>query len=342
MQAELRNTSPTRSAVISPMLSAVSCQRTASSLRPLVSFPARTRRFSVTPACSCRLSCSFCASSSCCLRAATWSCTAWSSSCFCLRLALASSSVASALARACLLGSTTLATRLYTSMARVHMHRLMAALDCRATCSGVYSGVSMYFFNCLMVRSGMLSLSYSLRFLRKSLLLRTFFAVSQSVFSPSSTHTASMVSATSGGGLGKDLISVMSPLLSALRESTAACSAGMASSRSALASSAMILVSSACALTSASSTPTRLATCSASSWSLVTLIRSSAVALLFSSRIGWSSPSSFFIESTTSFVSASLVSPFKRRSLAVPNSSRFSAIRLTYRLIRSKYDFGVV
>ena len=55
----------------------------------------------------------------------------------------------------------TLATLLYTSMARVHMQRDMAARDWRPTASGVYDGSSMYFFSFLMVASEMLSLSNS-------------------------------------------------------------------------------------------------------------------------------------------------------------------------------------
>mmetsp|Transcript_27060 Transcript_27060/g.59034 ORF Transcript_27060/g.59034 Transcript_27060/m.59034 type:complete len:228 (+) Transcript_27060:1458-2141(+) len=227
-------------------------------------------------------------------------------------------------------------------MAWAHMHSDLAALDCFATASGVKAGSCVYFSSFLITLSGMLSLSKPSSRGMNWLSLSTFFAVSQSAFSCSSVHTASMVVCTSGGGLGKDLISVMSALLSELSDVTALLSAGIALSRSACASSLMACVSAACTLTIASSAATRSFTICASALSLFTWIISSAVALLFSSSTGCSSPRSIFILSIMTLVSLSLLSPLSRRSRAMPYSSRFSPSSATYRLMRSRYDLGVV
>mmetsp|Transcript_2469 Transcript_2469/g.8770 ORF Transcript_2469/g.8770 Transcript_2469/m.8770 type:complete len:222 (-) Transcript_2469:3243-3908(-) len=221
------------------------------------------------------------------------------------------------------------------------MHSDLAALDTRSTDAGWKSGLSMYFFRSRIVLGGMLSLSYSCKVPMK-LPVMTFFAVSQSVFSPRSVHTASIVVCTSGGGLEKDFISVMSFLSSDLSDSTAAWSAGIASSRSALASSAMAFVSTCCCLTTASSAFTISACFSAASWSLATCTSRISVALDFSSSTGCSSPSFTFMSSTMALVSSSFWRPFSRRSLAVPSSSRLSPSSVMYRPMRSRYDLGVV
>mmetsp|Transcript_24000 Transcript_24000/g.78086 ORF Transcript_24000/g.78086 Transcript_24000/m.78086 type:complete len:227 (-) Transcript_24000:1255-1935(-) len=137
MHAAERKTSPTSSAVWSWMASAVSFQRTCSSARPVVSFSARARRFSVRSAWSCKFFCSAWAASSCALSAATRSITSLSASCFSLSVAFAAASCDSASRSAARFGSTTFATLEYVSMARLHMHRLIAAFDWRATVSGV-------------------------------------------------------------------------------------------------------------------------------------------------------------------------------------------------------------
>mmetsp|Transcript_31637 Transcript_31637/g.57464 ORF Transcript_31637/g.57464 Transcript_31637/m.57464 type:complete len:228 (+) Transcript_31637:1875-2558(+) len=227
-------------------------------------------------------------------------------------------------------------------MARTHMQRLLAALDCLATPSGVKLGSSMYFCSFLIVASDMLSLSNSSRLRMKDESLSTFLAVSQSGFSFFKMQTASMVSWTRGGGLGKDLISTMSFLLSAFKLFKAAFKAGMASAKSALALSAMTCVSACIALTSRSSAATTRFTFSACSWSAATLTSSSAVALAFVSRIGCRSANSIFIRSTSWLVSLSLLRPLSKRSLSLFSASRFSRSSLRYRLMRSKYDLGVV
>ena len=64
---------------------------------------------------------------------------------------MVSASASSAALSALRFGSTTFATRLYVCMARVHMQRLIAALDCLATFSGVYSGLSTYLVSALTI-----------------------------------------------------------------------------------------------------------------------------------------------------------------------------------------------
>mmetsp|Transcript_38461 Transcript_38461/g.64677 ORF Transcript_38461/g.64677 Transcript_38461/m.64677 type:complete len:217 (-) Transcript_38461:3344-3994(-) len=211
------------------------------------------------------------------------------------------------------------------SMAWVHMHMDLAAADCFATASGVNAGSCVYFSSFLITLSEIASLSkFSSRCMNCES-DRTFLAVSQSVFSCSKVHTASMVVCTRGGGLGKDLISVMSALFRDASACTALFNAGRALSRSAWASSLMSLVSAACTFTVASSAPTRSFTVSAEALSAFTCTMSSAVALLFSSRMGCNFPRSMRILPIITFVSVSLDSPFSSRSRATPNSSRFSA-----------------
>mmetsp|Transcript_7058 Transcript_7058/g.26721 ORF Transcript_7058/g.26721 Transcript_7058/m.26721 type:complete len:343 (-) Transcript_7058:2481-3509(-) len=341
MHAALRNTSPTSKLVWCPISSAVSFQRTCSSAKPLVSFSARANRRTVSSARSFRLCWSSMACVSCCSSAATLSFTERSLSCAALSCAMVSASASSAAFSAARFGLTTFATREYVCIALVHMHRLMAALDCRATCSGVYSGLSTYFVRALTIFGLMWSLSYSNSKLMKSLLPNTFFAVSQSVFSPNSKQTASMVICTSGGGLGNPFTSTMSALFSAFSDFTALSSAGMASSRSACADAAMSFVSSACFVATASSAATAVSTSAASSLSPATCTRSISVAAAFSFKTGCSSPSSIFIAATRAFVSSSFCNPFNSRSRAPPSSVRFSSSRLVYRWIKSRYDFGV-
>mmetsp|Transcript_66590 Transcript_66590/g.210830 ORF Transcript_66590/g.210830 Transcript_66590/m.210830 type:complete len:316 (-) Transcript_66590:363-1310(-) len=304
---------------------AVSVHRTASSPSALVSLPARLRRAVARSACSCRLCCSSSASLSCFCRAATLSSTACSSACFAARLACAVSSSACASRSTLRLGSTTLTTLAYESMARAHMHRLLAALDCLATVSGSNWGSPMYLASCLSTLSGMLSVSYSISRLMKFMSLSSFFALSQSGFSPQRMHTASMVICTSAGGLAKDLISVMSPLLSALSAFCAISNTGSTSLRSASASSLTFCTSMACAVTSATTTLTDSLTLTASASSLETCSSSTAVCLDFSSSTGCRALSSAFIVSTTVLVSWSLLSPLTSRSRACSRSLRFSS-----------------
>mmetsp|Transcript_14050 Transcript_14050/g.57036 ORF Transcript_14050/g.57036 Transcript_14050/m.57036 type:complete len:215 (+) Transcript_14050:3945-4589(+) len=212
-------------------------------------------------------------------------------------------------------------------MARHHMQRLFAACDWDWTISGVKSSRLTNFSRRLSVLGEMLSLSNSNRRFMKPVSPRTFLALAQSVFSFRRVSTASMVTPTNGGGLGKFLISTMSFLLRALSDSTAASSAGMASSRSALADAAMASVSAASALAWASSSITFFSTSAASALSLLTCSMSSAVAADFSSSTGCSSPNSIFRLSMITLVSASLFRPLSRRSFALPSSSLFSASR---------------
>mmetsp|Transcript_13740 Transcript_13740/g.31829 ORF Transcript_13740/g.31829 Transcript_13740/m.31829 type:complete len:239 (-) Transcript_13740:1248-1964(-) len=238
------------------MRSAVSPQRTASSPKALVSTPARASLFSQSSACSRSPCCSSCAALSCAWSSATLASTSASWACFTPRVACASCSVLFASARRAFLGSTSLATRAYTSMAIVHMHMPLAALDTLPTCSALYSGSERYFCSVLSDLAVILSLSKVISRLRKPPSPSCFLAVSQSLFSPRSAITASIVVCTSGGGLENDLISVISPLVSWLRAARAESSAGSASSRSRCASSCTSRTSSACCPTSAVSPAT--------------------------------------------------------------------------------------
>mmetsp|Transcript_42578 Transcript_42578/g.108999 ORF Transcript_42578/g.108999 Transcript_42578/m.108999 type:complete len:337 (-) Transcript_42578:210-1220(-) len=336
MQAAETKTSPTSSCIASPSESAVCCHRTPSSASALVSLPARSSRFFVMSASSLRSFCSRCAVASCCCSCSTLATTAASAPCFSCSASLASRRVASASRSLARLGSTTLATSWYTSIARAHMHRLLAALDCLATTSGVNCGSSEYFLSLRITASGMLSLSNSIRLRMKLESPSSFLAVSQSGFSCRRMHTASMVICTSGGGLANDLISTMSFLLRAESAVTAALSAGIALSRSRRASSAISLVAAAWLFTSASSASTTTLVFSASAWSRATCSSSTAVAALFSSSTGASLARSAFMPSTMPLVCLSFISPLSRRSRAVSISSRFSASSVTYRLIRSR------
>lgn len=151
-----------------------------------------------------------------------------------------------------------------------------------------YSGT--YFFSFLITPSGIASLSKVFSASMKLESPSIFFAVSQSGFSCRSVQTASIVSITRGGGLEKDFISTMSPLLRALSDLTALSRTGKASARSALASSAMTCTSFWKANTSAASFSTTRWTLAASSLSFATVTKSAAVAFDFSSRMGCSSP----------------------------------------------------
>ena len=99
----------------------------------------------------------------------------------------------------------------------------------------------------------------------------TFFAESHEVGTSSSRQTHSITVCTSGGGLAKDLISLMSFFESALSAPTAAFIAGIAASRSACASSAITFTSAAVLDTCCSSMATVALILSASAFSLVTV-----------------------------------------------------------------------
>mmetsp|Transcript_21117 Transcript_21117/g.29249 ORF Transcript_21117/g.29249 Transcript_21117/m.29249 type:complete len:205 (-) Transcript_21117:11-625(-) len=201
-------------------------------------------------------------------------------------------------------------------MACTHRQRDMAALLCFATASGVKLSSSVCFFSARITLSGTLSLSKSSRRLMRCTSERIFLAVSQSAFSCSKVQTPSMVFCTSGGGFGKDLISVMSCLFSAPKASMAVCIAGMASSRSVCASSFMAWVSAAKRLTSTSSAITCSITLVACSWSRDTSSRRFLVMRVFSLSTGCKELSSTCMVSTIWLVSLNFCSPFSSRSLA--------------------------
>lgn len=66
----------------------------------------------------------------------------------------------------------------------------------------------------------------------KSMLIMTYFALFQSVFSPSNMHTASRTNTTIAGGLEKPLISAISALLILPNASSASFNTGRALSSS--------------------------------------------------------------------------------------------------------------
>mmetsp|Transcript_41624 Transcript_41624/g.67233 ORF Transcript_41624/g.67233 Transcript_41624/m.67233 type:complete len:215 (-) Transcript_41624:224-868(-) len=211
-------------------------------------------------------------------------------------------------------------------MAYVHMHKLLAALLWFPTASGVYSGFITYFSSCFKILTGMLSLSNPLSFSRNLLSPNTFFAVSQSGFSPRSTLTASIVIITSGGGFAKDLISWISFLSSESSDLSALSSAGMAMSRSFCASAAITATSSACFRTMISSPATFSLMTSAFFCSSLTTGTSSSASLIFSAMKGASFVSSSCKLVTTLLASSILSTPVCKRFRFWSISSRFSPI----------------
>mmetsp|Transcript_31434 Transcript_31434/g.79786 ORF Transcript_31434/g.79786 Transcript_31434/m.79786 type:complete len:215 (-) Transcript_31434:1519-2163(-) len=210
-------------------------------------------------------------------------------------------------------------------MAPHHMQRPLAARDTRPTTSGLKSSMAMYFARALSLFGSMLSLSKLSSCSIKSPSPRSFLLASQSGFLPSSTHTASIVVCTKGGGLAKDLTSVMSPLVSELRAETAALRAGSASSRSFWASSWMMRTPAANSSTSAASLDTTTSTLLASSLSMATCLSSTSVLALFSLSTGSSTARSSLALAMTVVTSAILARPLRKRSLWSDSSSLRSA-----------------
>mmetsp|Transcript_29055 Transcript_29055/g.63656 ORF Transcript_29055/g.63656 Transcript_29055/m.63656 type:complete len:248 (-) Transcript_29055:3640-4383(-) len=169
MTAELRSTSPTSLVYLGPRASEISCQRTRSPPSPAMSFSARSslalqssylRSSSSLVAASCASLASMAASLS-----STFCSSARLSSSPCIASAYSPSDTLSA----AFLGATTLATRSYTSMAQIHLHRPSHAVDALAMRSGVKSSFGMYTSRIfLMILGGMLSLSYALRLSTKA------------------------------------------------------------------------------------------------------------------------------------------------------------------------------
>jgi hypothetical protein len=87
-------------------------------------------------------------------------------------------------------------------------------------------------------------------------LLKTFFTVSQSVFSPKRTITHSITKSTPLGGLANDLISIIAFLSRFLTAFCAARSSGLAAAKSLSASSAIAFASLAFLLTISASADT--------------------------------------------------------------------------------------
>ena len=318
-------------------------QRSPSEFNPLVSFSARTRRFAVVSLSCCRRFFSPRVSSQVFCSTATFSMTAASCDCFSFSAAVVAASCVFISSRRAFLGPTSFATSEYTSIARTHRHSPSPALDTFCTTSGCISSIGRYclrsFFS---LASAMLSLSYPVSRSMKSDRLSTFFALSHDSFSPSITQTASITMRTAVGGLVNDFTSVMSALVKLFSALTALSSAGSARSRSFCASSATACVSAACLPTMASSAPTLSATIFASALSLATCARSTSVSLAFALSTGPSFTSSPRKPSTTALVSFNLRTPTFMRSLLSSTTSCKPLSMLMYRLMRSRYDLGVV
>mmetsp|Transcript_60055 Transcript_60055/g.161889 ORF Transcript_60055/g.161889 Transcript_60055/m.161889 type:complete len:217 (-) Transcript_60055:297-947(-) len=216
------------------------------------------------------------------------------------------------------------------------MQRLFAAVLCLPTWSGVYSGFVTYFSRVFSTFGGMLSLSKVFSRSKNFASVITFLAVSQSVFSCSSVHTASSVITTSGGGLVKPLISVMSFLSRESSDLSAFSRAGIATSRSRCASAWTAATSSACLRTTASSAITFALMASAFDCSSVTTGTSSSASLIFWLMKGASLVSSSCNPLTTALASSILSTPVCSRRKARSFSSRFSVIISRYRPMRSR------
>ena len=267
---------------------------------------------------------------------ATLSSTACSMSVFSLSTALAAASFAFISATRAFLGSTSLATREKMSTACTQMASVFAAEDTRPTAEGSMAGSLMYFCSLRRRSGGTFSESYVSRSCMKVERPSTTFAVSQSMVSPSSRHTASITITTTGGGLGKDFTSLMSFLSSFASASSAALSAGSATSRSFCASSEMAFTSAACTATSAASFSTRTLITSASALSLVTRTSSSPASMVLRSMKGCILVSSACRPSTMVLVSSSLREPTARVLRRSSSALRRSPSMDRYRLMRSR------
>ena len=166
-------------------------------------------------------------------------------------------------------------------------------------------------------------------------------AESQSIFAPSSTQTHSITFCTSGGGLGKFLISTMSLFESELSALTAPRYAGIASSRSARASSAITCTSSAVFFTAASSSATCFFFSSAVARSLFTCSSICSVSFDLVASSGCSLLSSSCMPCTSALVSVSFFVPTLSRRMPTSIASRFSSSDETYSTSRSRNDLGV-
>mmetsp|Transcript_48480 Transcript_48480/g.115351 ORF Transcript_48480/g.115351 Transcript_48480/m.115351 type:complete len:300 (-) Transcript_48480:779-1678(-) len=152
-------TSPVTLTNSSPRSFTFSVHRVRSPPSPEMSFPARISFFSHMStwfASETLLSlASLKLASSC----AILSSTALRRSCFTLRSAIMTERSSSAFFSISRFGSTTLATRSYTSIARTHLQRPVAALDCFSMTAGMNSGFATYVLIWTMTAGGMFSLS---------------------------------------------------------------------------------------------------------------------------------------------------------------------------------------
>ena len=174
------------------------------------------------------------------------------------------------------------------------------------------------------------------------LLLNSFFAASQSGSSPSNTHTASITVCTATGGFAKDFTSVMSFLSRLSSAFRAFSSAGMATSRSRCASAWTSATASARTFTTLSSASTFARTLAASAWSTASCLMSSSVSLVFCTSTGCRRVSSSCRPSTLALVSFSFSTPTTNRLPAALSLARCSSSMDRYKLMRSRYDLGVV
>ena len=151
--------SPTRLSSDLFRLAALSCQRTFSPPNPPSNSPARSICFFAVAACSSRSAFFCCVSLSVFCSRATRSSTACRAAFLLASSFIVTASESSASFRAAFFGSMPLATLSYTTMARTHMHRHIAAEDCFLISSGRKRGSLKYLSTFLMVFGGMLSLS---------------------------------------------------------------------------------------------------------------------------------------------------------------------------------------
>jgi len=154
--------------------------------------------------------------------------------------------------------------------------------------------------------------------------------------------THSITKTTPSGGLAKFLISTMAFLSRLSSAFLAAKSSGLAAVRSASASSAIALASVAFLLTISASADTTFSFSSATALSAFTITSATLSSSFFYSRIGCISANLIFNSAIFLFVSLSLLSPLASLLLLIWNSFLFLSNTFKYKLIKSKYDFGVV
>mmetsp|Transcript_85194 Transcript_85194/g.170476 ORF Transcript_85194/g.170476 Transcript_85194/m.170476 type:complete len:217 (-) Transcript_85194:1711-2361(-) len=152
--------SPTRSPYSWLSFAQLDVHRTLSDPRDSVKIPARSNRPDASSNCRAKSSFFSLAPVNCASSLAILSNTCFSVACALARAAMVTSKLALASASNAFFGSTMSTTRLYVSMARTHMHMALHALLAFSMAWGVKLGSAIMGAICLMIFSGMLSLSY--------------------------------------------------------------------------------------------------------------------------------------------------------------------------------------